>query len=431
METSPLDSWIAKKTGAREADALWGYQLALLEETLAYARCNSRHYRDSLPRPEAARIANPDDISRLPFTTGDMLADDPLAFVCAPLEEIGRIVTLPTSGTTGKSKRIFFTKDDLELAIDFFHRGMTSLARANDLVMIFLPGETEDGVGNLLKRGLERFGCEGIAYGPVSDYSDACSALASSGATCAVGLPAQLFALSRLRPDIKLRSVLLVSDYSSKAVMRALESAWKCETFSHYGLTESGLGGGVECSAHMGYHTREADLLFEIVDPATGERVPDGAYGEVVFTTLTRRGMPLIRYRTGDISRFVTEPCPCGSFLKLLERVSGRMNDAWSIGELKLSMPALDEALFPMPGLAGFSAELASGSGSGKLTLTLFAPGHENIVREAEERVRSDGRIGALFADGTTRLEIRKGGPEVLTYGNTKRQITPERTSSR
>ncbi len=89
-----------------------------------------------------------------------------------------------------------------------------------------------------------------------------------------------------------------------------------------------GYGGGVSCAAHAGYHLREADLLFEIVDPGSGQPVADGQMGEVVFTTLTRRTMPLIRYRTGNLASWITTPCPCGSVLRRLGWVQGRRAEA-------------------------------------------------------------------------------------------------------
>ena len=90
-------------------------------------------------------------------------------------------------------------------------------------------------------------------------------------------------------------------------------------------MTEMGLGGGVQCSARQGYHLREADLYFEIVDPHSGEPLPEGELGEVVFTTLTREGMPLIRYRTGDLSRFLPGQCPCGTLLRSMESIRQRV----------------------------------------------------------------------------------------------------------
>ena len=99
--------------------------------------------------------------------------------------------------------------------------------------------------------------------------------------------------------------MLLSTDQAPAPLVAAIEQAWGCRVFDHYGTTETGLGGGVECEAHDGLHLREADLLFEVVEPATGRSLPDGEEGEIVFTTLTREAMPLIRYRTGDLGRLL------------------------------------------------------------------------------------------------------------------------------
>ena len=124
-----------------------------------------------------------------------------------------------------------------------------------------------------------------------------------------------------------------------------------------------GLGGGVECQARRGYHLREADLLFEVVDPATGRPLPEGETGEVVFTTLTRRGMPLIRYRTGDLSHFIPGPCPCGAALRTLARVEGRIANRVAIGAYGvLTLAELDEALFAVSGVTDIRATMACDS---------------------------------------------------------------------
>jgi len=137
-----------------------------------------------------------------------------------------------------------------------------------------------------------------------------------------------------------------------------VEDRWQCTAFDHYGMTEMGLGGGVECAARRGYHLREADLLFEIVDLTTGASLPDGEYGEVVFTTLARQGMPLIRYRTGDVSRFMPGACPCGTHLKTLARVTRRIRGCILVGDGYLTMADLDNALFAVDGVLNFTATL-------------------------------------------------------------------------
>ena len=155
--------------------------------------------------------------------------------------------------------------------------------------------------------------------------------------------------------------------------MEVLNKVWGCEVFNHYGATEMGLGGGVECVAHRGYHLREADLYFEVVNPLSGEAVRDGEYGEVVFSTLTRRGMPLIRYRMGDRSRFIPGDCPCGTKLKTLEKVRGRFSGFVPVGDAVLSLPDFDEALFPIPGLLNYS-------------LTVTGDGDEDIPTLSKHR---------------------------------------------
>jgi phenylacetate-CoA ligase len=159
---------------------------------------------------------------------------------------------------------------------------------------------------------------------------------------------------------LKLKSALLTTDHVPNAIARAVEHAWACRVYNHYGMTEMGLGGGVECQARRGYHLREADMYFEIVNPATGEPLADGETGEVVFTTLTRRGMPLIRYRTGDLSRFIPGECPCGTTLKTLERIRRRASGQVVLGGLgRLTMADLDEALFSVGSVLDFTATIS------------------------------------------------------------------------
>jgi len=235
--------------------------------------------------------------------------------------------------------------------------------------MVFLPGERPDSVGDLLVRGLRRMDVDALAYGPVTDPLHAAHAVAFFGAHCLVGIPTQVLAVARTRVGAaigrgSIESVLLSTDYVPRAIAETLEEVWGCRVFTHYGMTETGLGGGVECEALDGYHLREADLYFEVVDHETGDTCSDGALGEVVFTTLTRRGMPLIRYRTGDIARVIPQPCPCGSVLRRMERVRGRWDGNVRLGpECTLTLSGMDEALFRLTGLLDYRAAVSKGRG--------------------------------------------------------------------
>jgi phenylacetate-coenzyme A ligase PaaK-like adenylate-forming protein len=253
--------------------------------------------------------------------------------VCVSASEVSRIVTVETSGTMGRPKRIYFTRDDQELMIDYIHHGLKVMAEPEDVFLVLMPCERPGSVGDLVRIGLERMGMTVIPLGILPfDGSRDEEALALMRARGVTSMLATAGAAARLAEKSagdtilrkNMRTLLLSAEYVSDAGRALIERAWECKVFEHYGMTEMGLGGAMACEARIGYHPREADLLFEIIDPMTGEPVPDGVYGEVVFTTLTRQAMPFIRYRTGDFSRWLPGCCPCGSVLRRLDRVCDR-----------------------------------------------------------------------------------------------------------
>ena len=411
INITPLEAWIREKaridtglTGRFFIEALQDYQLRRLNEIIDYTRHNTHFYRAHLASVPAAPLSALSDITRIPFTDPSDLFHNPSSFLAVRQDDIARIVTLRTSGSTGEAKRLFFTEGDLELTVDFFHHGMSTLVRPRQRVVVLLPGERPDSVGDLLARGLRRMDVRTLAYGPVTDPPHAAEAIASFGAHCLVGIPTQVLAVARSRTGAEIgkasiESVLLCTDYVPRAIAETLEEVWGCRVFSHYGMTEMGLGGGVECEALDGYHLREGDLYFEVVDHETGEACSDGAMGEVVFTTLTRRGMPLIRYRTGDIARMIAQPCPCGSVLKRMDRVRGRWDGAvHATPECTLTLSDMDEALFRLPDLLDYRATVSKGR-DGRPTLRVD-------VYKAEGSSLTDREVRQMLNEVDT---IRKG----------------------
>jgi phenylacetate-CoA ligase len=387
MKLTPLEPWIHEEISSsqpvltrREIET---WQLKRLNETLALARKKSSFYhKHFLGLPET--IKSLDELHQFPFTTSEDIRRNPLRFVCVSQDDIQRVVTLQSSGTTGTPKRIYFTPTDQELTIDFFGVGMSTLVEAGQHVLILLPGQTPGSVGDLLRMGLERKGVHTIPYGMVKDPFHALDVMENWQANCLVGSPTQILSLARRwNPSRRApRTILLSTDYVPAAIVRELEKIWGCEVFNHYGATEMGLGGGVECEAHRGYHLREADLYFEIVHPETGERVPEGEYGEIVFSTLTRRGMPLIRYRTGDRSRFIAGDCPCGTKLRTMEKVCGRFGGFVRVGDDTLMLPNFDERLFPIAGMLNFSITVAGSKGNEALFVEAqMLPGEDSAPR--------------------------------------------------
>ena len=381
-----VDDWIAQKIGlapgeklTRQAIEVW--QLAKLRETIGHAMAHSRFYREklgagvlsggSLDEPGGRETIDPvdagalsidsldgydrrtgfrsgdargagvlsidslDDLAGLPFTTPDDLAEHGPSMVCVPASEVSRIVTLlqATSGTTGPPKRIWFTEADQELMVDYIHYGLPVMTGPDDVFLVLMPCERPGSVGDLVAIGVERIGSRSIRIGTIPPDGrrdeEIIALMRREGVTTGLATAptaARLAAKSAADPVIRnnMRTILLSAQFISQADKDIIERSWDCLVYEHYGMTEMGLGGAMACEARDGYHPREADLLFEIIDPDTGAALPDGQYGEVVFTTLTREAMPFIRYRTGDYSRWIPGPCPCGSVLRRLDKVGDR-----------------------------------------------------------------------------------------------------------
>lgn len=355
MECTPLDLWAKQKCGARP---LWEWQLMHLRQTLAVAN-TSRFYQGRLPAVKAL-----EDLRLIPFTRGCDLARGGADMPCVPPGDIARMVTIPTSGTTAEPKRIGFTADDIELTVDYFAAGLATVVRPGEAMAVMMPCGAPDGVGDLICRGLAQIPAKAVPHGPLVRFEDAAAMLVESGAQAVVGLPVQMLALTRHLAlkglGTNLAAVLLSGDNIPDTVVRELRGRG-LRVYSHYGMTEMGYGCAIDCDAHAGMHIREPDLLIEIVDAKTGESLPDGEWGEIVLTTLTRRGMPMLRYRTGDFSRILPGVCPCGSSLRRLDRVEGRAEENALLKGGRLTISQLDEVLLGLPQVMDYRAEAASG----------------------------------------------------------------------
>lgn len=412
-----LDAWAARKIGADGAvlsrEMLERYQLAGLKATINWSIERSPFYRDKLRGFAGTNIASLADLSRFPFTTADDLRRHGPRFLCLSQSDVRRVVTLDSSGTTGAAKRLYFTAADQEATIDFFQAGMANLAAAGDKVLILLPGERPGGVGDLLKIALERSGVNPVPHGVVVSIPEVLATMTREKITCLVGIPIQVLALARWAESagasLPVKSVLLSTDHVPRIVIRELKRIWSCDVFEHYGMTELGLGGGTDCAAHAGCHLHEADFHFEIVDPPTGAPVPAGEEGEVVVTTLARRGMPLIRYRTGDISRIIPGPCPCGSALRRLAPITRRRDGLITLGDHGFfTLADLDEALLAIPGLIGFTPAVDNRRRATRLTITASlaaAPGREH-ERELTAALETVPAIRAARQAGSLALTV-------------------------
>lgn len=416
---SSLDAWAKKKIRAGTApltrDLISSYQLHKVREIIGWAYHHSSFYRRLLAGFAENEITCLGDLCQLPLTTADDIKRCGLQFLCVSQSDISRVVTLESSGTTGPAKRLYFTPADQELTIEFFQYGMAAFTAAGDKVLILLPGERPGGVGALLATALNRLGALPIHHGLVHSIPETLSIIEHEEIDCIVGIPVQVLALARYPgsealKSTRLKNILLSTDHVSQPIVAELKKSWGCDVFKHYGMTEMGLGGGTECAAHAGYHLYEADFYFEIIDPLTGQLVPDGQEGEFVITTLTRQGMPLIRYRTGDISRFLTEPCSCGSVLRRLAPIRYRKDGSVSLSTYgQFTMADLDENLFTVAELVNFTAAVDCVHNATNLNIAVLTTGQPDasIVEKIHRALAAVPAIHLARQDGKLRVRVK------------------------
>lgn len=283
------------------------------------------------------------------FTSSEDLRQDPFRFLCIPPKEVSRITTLPTSGTSGSAKRIFFSDEDLELTAEYFEIGMQELMGAGEKAAIFMPGSTPGSVGELLIRAISRFGGKAEAFGFIQDPREAI--YKAESADCLLGHPTQLLILSRFAPHLRPKSVLLTGDPVPAWLLNELEQTWGCRTHPHYGLTESGFGLAVQGKDGFGEQICHPFIRLEIIDPQTGVEKNEGEWGEIVLSTLQRTAMPLLRYRTGDWGRFLPDVLP-----KRLDIRQSRINQPLYAKEF--SVHQLDEMVFADTSIRNYQATL-------------------------------------------------------------------------
>ncbi len=358
------------------------FQFSLLRKTLSYMQERSPFYRDLFQRQKVnpEKIRTPSDLAKLPFTHPSDLGENPNRFVCVSMADIIRPITFVSSGTTGPEKRVLFTESDLEIILDFLEVGMRTVAGPGDVVQVMLPGGAPLGQLHLLSEAVERIGATAVRAGTALTAEEQIELIKAHGSTVLFGRTGRIYhmtqELRRMGTDLDklgVRILFLSSEYLPPAMRTRLEQVWNCEVSFHYGMSEMGLGVGVECDAHDGFHFKEWDLILEVINPETGDRVAEGEEGELVFTTLTREGMPLLRYRSHDVSRLIPEPCRCRS-QRLLKFAPPRyrLEGLLRLGEDDFIYSGmLDERLYELEEVVDYQVQLSKSTGGDTLDLVV------------------------------------------------------------
>lgn len=390
-----LDNWICKEIKAENKlsrQELEKYQLNTLNNLIKYVKENSPFYRKLYK--DLDKINSLEELYKIPIINKDHIIQYGNKMVCVNQSKISRIVSLETSGTMGKNKRIYFTEEDQELTVDFFIRGLSFLVKKGDVMMIMLPFERENGVGDLIKQSLEIMKVKPVLNGSLDSLKKTTNLMINNKVNSIVGMPVEILALGKYikkeNLPINIKSILLSADMVNNTFIREIKKVYNCEVFNHFGMTETGLGCAVDCDYHEGMHIRENDLLVEIINPMTKESIKDGESGEIIITTLTRKAMPLIRYATGDISSFLTGQCSCKSILKRLNKIKYRMDDNVHIGKnLYININSIDNILFRLDNLINYKVFVENSYNYYELKLQLnFFKDNEKILPYDNENLK-------------------------------------------
>lgn len=342
-----------------DRERLRALQLRRLQMTVSWTYDRVAHYRDQMDRTgvRPSDIRSLEDVRLLPFTDKTALRDTyPYGMFAMPLDEVVRLHS--SSGTTGKPIVVGYSRGDLNTWTELCARvGSLAGVHRGDLVdMAFLYGMFTGGWG--MHYGLERIGATIVPAGS-GNTERHLMMMRDFGTTVLVSTPSYALYLAEAGEGmgidfskLPLRLGLFGGEPSSEKLRKEIEERLHIRATDNYGLSEV-MGPGVagECEVQNGLHIAEDHFLFEVVDPDTGEPVPDGSEGELVITTLTKEAFPILRYRTHDLATINHEACACGRTTARMSRVRQRTDDMLIIRGVNVFPSQIEDVLFKVEGV--------------------------------------------------------------------------------
>ncbi|HHY28310.1 MAG TPA: phenylacetate--CoA ligase [Desulfitobacterium dehalogenans] len=310
-------------------------QTERLINTVNRVYCNVPFYRAKMQRAgiEPGDIKSLEDLKKLPFTDKEDLRDTyPYGMFAVPMSDIVRIHA--SSGTTGKQTVVGYTRGDLDSWSEVVARSLCSAGANKESIIQVAYGYGLFTGGLGLHYGAEKIGASVI---PISggNTKRQLTVMKDFGTTILACTPSYVLNMAETmeemgirKSDLKLKAGIFGAEPWSGNMRKEIEERLSIMAIDIYGLSEiMGPGVSVGCTYGNGLHIQEDHFIPEIIDPQTQEVLPEGATGELVFTTITKEGIPLIRYRTHDVSSLKYEKCECGRTLVRMSKVTGRSDD--------------------------------------------------------------------------------------------------------
>ena len=356
-DSSPYFNWEMETLSRAEIEAL---QLQRLQQTVAHCMQSpfyKKRFEEIGLKPEA--IQSLQDLRKIPFTTKQDLRDTyPFGMASVPLRECVRLHS--SSGTTGTPTVILHTQRDLDEWANQVARNLWMVGLRPDDVFQNSSGYGMFTGGLGFQYGAERLGMLTIPAAAGNSLRQI-KFMTDFGTTAVHAVPSYVTRLREVmdsvgvdpRRDTKLRVLAIGAEPHSEEQRRRIEEMMGVKAYNSFGMSEMcGPGVGFECPEQNGLHFWEDYYIVEIVDPETLEPVPDGEVGELVLTTLCREAMPLLRYRTRDLTRVLGRSCPCGRNHVRLDRMRGRSDDMMVLRGVNIFPIQIEKILMQFPELA-------------------------------------------------------------------------------
>ena len=404
-------------------------QVARLRQTVRHASAGNAIYRERLDQAglSAEQLQAPGDVARLPFTVKSDLRDHyPYGLFAVPLDSVVRIHA--SSGTRGKPTVVGYTRDDLAVWSEVMARCLVQGGARPGMVLQIAYGYGLFTGGLGFHMGGELIGCRVI---PTSSGNTARQILLMRdlgtqmlGCTpsYALNLAGAIAEQGLARGDLQLERGMFGAEPWTDAMRAAIQQQLGIRAFDIYGLSEViGPGVAAECEAQAGLHVQDDHFLPEIVDPATGAPVADGERGELVLTSLTKQALPVLRYRTGDVTSLDRSRCPCGRTGVRMARLAGRVDDMLIIRGVNLYPSEVERVLLTIDSIAPhYQLVLSRDTALDHLEVQAEVAGHLaagwDESGEQPERVRALGELvrNRLLDETGIRMRVRLRPPGAL-----------------
>lgn len=339
---------------------LHNLQASRLQQTVSNVYQNVPFYQELFEQygVKPQDIKNAEDVQKLPFTTKTALRDHyPFNMFAVPMKKVVRLHA--SSGTTGKPTVVGYTRQDIDTWAELVAR------------MVSAAGVTEEDVAQVsfgyglftgafgLHYGLEKVGAT-VVPSSTGNTEKQIMLMQDFGTTALIGTPTYALHIAEVARgmgidprSLGIKTGLFGSEAWTESMREEIERVWGLFATDNYGLSEI-IGPGVagECRERKGMHISEDHFLVEVINPETGEPVPDGQEGELVITSLTKEALPIIRYRTRDITVKTSEPCACGRTHARIRKVSGRTDDMLIVSGVNVFPSQIEDVLLKIAGVA-------------------------------------------------------------------------------